>query len=121
MEREQVDRIEVVDTLGLIRQEVVKATCLSWDVNSDYFQPLEYAVDKHNWPMVRMMAECDAYIIGAKAEIVSDILEHIAEMIDEYFKSIGHKRGGNISAARAAGIKGERGESNGYSDMEARG
>ena len=96
--RETLDRNDVIDTLGLLRHELVKATCLSWDTTTDFFEPLSYAVDKRNWCVVRMMSETDAYTAGLKAELIGDVLEKAVEMIDSYFESVGHKRGEQFKA-----------------------
>lgn len=78
------NRIEVADLLGKIRREITKATFLVWDVTSDYFEPLELAVDKGDRLTVQTMAESDASIAGAKSELISDILQHMTELIDTY-------------------------------------
>lgn len=82
MVQETVNKVEALDVLNSLRREIVKATCLSWDVSTDYFEPLAYAVDKRDFLRVRMMAEADAVTAGAKADIVSDILLHMADTID---------------------------------------
>jgi len=82
MVQETVNKVEALDVLNSLRREIVKATCLSWDVSTDYFEPLAYAVDKGDFLRVRMMAEADAVTAGAKADIVSDILLHMADTID---------------------------------------
>lgn len=83
MVQETVNKVEALDVLNGLRRDVVKATCLSWDVSTDYFEPLALGVDSGDFIRVRMMAEAEAKQAGAKVEIVSDILLHMGEMIDD--------------------------------------
>lgn len=83
MVQETVNKVEALDVLNRLRRDIVKATCLSWDVSTDYFEPLALEVANGDFIKVRMMAEADAEQVGAKTDIVSDILLHMAEVIDE--------------------------------------
>ena len=82
MVQETVNKVEALDVLNRLRREIVKATCLTWDVSTDYFEPLALAVDNKDFIRVHMMAEADAVTAGAKADMVSDILLHMADIID---------------------------------------
>lgn len=75
-------QIEAIDTLSRLRREIVKATCLSWDISTEYFEPLAFAVDKRDFSTVHSLAVADAVFAGAKAELISDILLHMADTID---------------------------------------
>mgnify|MGYP006923196968 CR=1 FL=1 len=82
----QMDKFETVDMLTTLRRAVVKATCLMWDVSTDYFEPLARAVEKCDYWRVRMMAEADASIAATKAEILADQLVAMADQIDKYLQ-----------------------------------
>lgn len=82
MVQETVNKVEALDVLNRLRREIVKATCLMWDVSTDYFVPLASAVDNEDFLRVRMMAEADAVTAGVKADLISDVLLRMADTID---------------------------------------
>ena len=79
-----VNLVDVLDFLGLLKVEVTKAMVLSWDVEQDYFQQLGYAIDRHDWLSVRMLAEFDSVMAGAKSQIITDQIEHMMDMINKF-------------------------------------
>lgn len=113
MVQETVNKGEALDVLNSLRREIVKATCLTWDVSTDYFEPLALAVDNKDYIRVHMMAEADAVTAGAKADIVSDILLRMADTIDA--------AKAKFSASQGACNSNERRENNVNTDMEAGG
>lgn len=107
----QMDKFETVDMLTTLRRAVVKATCLMWDVSTDYFEPLARAVEKCDYWRVRMMAEADASIAATKAEILADQLVTMADQIDKYLQYL--QEGENHDSSTIHGDDGERGGSGG--------
>lgn len=107
----QMDKLETVDMLTTLRGTVVKATCLMWDVSTDYFEPLAQAVNKCDYWRVRMMAEADASTAATKAEIIADQLVAMADQIDKYLQYL--QKGEKHDSDTIHGDDGERGGSGG--------
>lgn len=107
----QMSKIEAVDMLTTLRRCVVKATCLTWDVASDYFDPLTQAVRESDWWRVRTMAGVDAADAATKTEIIADQLLDMADRIDKYLQYL--QEGENHDTNTIHGDDGERGGSGG--------
>lgn len=107
----QMDKIETVDMLTTLRRGVVKATCLMWDITSDYFEPLAKAVEKCDRWKVQMMSEADASVAAVKAEIIADNFVAMADQIDKYLQYL--QEGAKHDSDTIQGNDGERGGSGG--------
>ena len=83
-----VEKVKVIDMLGLLERELVKATFLAGEVKDEYFTALSLAVEHKRRDTVMMMADHDSYIAGAKSEIVCDLLDKMLEMLNSYRKEI---------------------------------
>lgn len=99
MDNSTVNVVRVLDMLGEIRREVVKACCLTWDVQVDMLEPLTAAVKSGNVRQVRMIAEGQANDCHIKTEIAGDLLYRLGELIDGFKAEIETSttcEGGNV-------------------------
>lgn len=83
-----MNEAEYMDKLGLVKHEAVKALCLAWDVQSDFFDVLRFAVEAGDWTRVRMLCEFDAVAAGAKAELVNEIISKIHDLAEDGLREL---------------------------------
>lgn len=90
-----IDANDIKDMLCMLRRDIVKATLLAWDLQVDYFDEVQQAVNDGNIKMARLLCEADSFVAGAKAELIGDVLTRVVEQIDEWegeYGLLGHDK-----------------------------